>query len=114
MSHWRVVLLLLLAAAPLLFLAGLGSYSLWERHWGFVAWWPMFACWAAAYVLGWYWARKQSLLRPPDFSPPAASTDRDQQAWKLVEERAKAASKLPPDKLLEFPFYVSTAQEMAL
>ena len=37
MSHWRLVVLLLLATAPLLFLAGLGSYSLWEQHWGFVA-----------------------------------------------------------------------------
>jgi len=114
MSHWRVVLLLLLAAAPLLFLAGLGSYFLWERHWGFVAWWPMFACWAAAYALGWYWARKRSLLRPPDFRPPSASTERDRLAWKLVEQRAQRATELPPDKLLEFPFYVSTAQEMAL
>jgi predicted GTPase len=74
----------------------------------------MFACWAAAYVLGWYWARKQSLLRPPDFSPSAATTERDKQAWKLVAERAKNASKIPPDNLLEFQFYVSTARDMAL
>jgi small GTP-binding protein len=74
----------------------------------------MFACWAAAYLLGWYWARRQSLLRPPDFNPPSASTDRDRQAWILVEQRAKKAAQLPPDKLLEFQFYVSTAQEMAL
>jgi uncharacterized protein len=114
MSRWRLGLLLLFVTAPLFFLAGLGCYFLWERHWGFVAWWPMFASWAAAYGLGWYWARKQRLLRPPDFSPSAASTERDQRAWKQVEERAKGASKLPPDQLLEFQFYVSTAQEMAL
>jgi predicted GTPase len=114
MSRWRLVILLLLTTAPLLVLAGLGSYFLWEKHWAFVAWWPMFACWALAYGLGWYWARKQRLLRPPDFSPSAASTDRDRQAWKVVEERAKKAGSLPPDKLVEFQFYVSTAQEMAL
>ncbi|HLJ92229.1 MAG TPA: GTPase [Gemmataceae bacterium] len=114
MSHWRVLVLLLLAAAPVVFLAGLGSYFLWERHWGFAAWWPMFACWAAAYALGWYWARKQSLLRRPDFSPPAASTERDRQAWQLVEARAQRSGELPPDRLLEFSFYVDTAQEMAL
>jgi predicted GTPase len=114
MSRWRLGVLLLLFAIPVLFLAALGGYFLWEQHWGFVAWWPMFACWAAAYILGWYWARKQSLLRPPDFTPSAASTERDRQAWKLVEERAKEASKIPPDNLLEFQFYVSTAQEMAL
>src|SRR5262249_25872900 len=57
---------------------------------------------------------KQSLLRPPDFQPPSMTTDRDRQAWKLVEDRAKEATKLPPDKFLEFQFYVNTAQEMAL
>jgi predicted GTPase len=114
MSRWRLGTLLLLATAPFLFLAGLGSYFLWQKHWGFAAWWPMFACWAAAYLLGWYWARKQSLLHPPDFSPSPASTDRDRRAWQLVAERAKSGSKVPPDKLLEFQFYVSTAQEMAL
>src|SRR5262249_37631640 len=46
--------------------------------------------------------------------PSAASTERDRQAWKLVEERAQEASKIPPDNFLEFQFYVSTAQEMAL
>ena len=114
MSRWRLGLLLLLVTAPVIFLAGLGCYFLWERHWSFWAWWPMFASWAIAYGLGWYWARKQKLLRPPDFRPTAASTQRDQRAWKLVEERAKRASQLPPDQLLEFQFYVSTAQEMAL
>jgi predicted GTPase len=74
----------------------------------------MFVCWAIACGLGWYWARKQRLLRPLDFSPSAASTERDLRAWKLVKERAEGASKLPPDKLQEFQFYVDTAQEMAL
>ena len=55
-----------------------------------------------------------ALLRPPDFTPSAATTERDQQAWKLVEERTQEASKIPPDNFLEFQFYVSTAQEMAL
>jgi predicted GTPase len=114
MSRWRLAILVLLVTAPVIVLAGLGCYYIWERNWSFMAWWPMFASWAIAYGLGWYWARNKSLLRPPDFSPSAASTERDQRAWKLVEERAKRASKLPPDQLLEFQFYVSTAQEMAL
>ena len=114
MSRWRLVLLLVLSTAPLVLLIGLGWYFLWERHWAFVAWWPMFACWAVACGLGWYWARKRRLLRPLDFTPSAASTERDLQAWRLVKERAQGASKLPPDKLLEFQFYVNTAQEMAL
>jgi predicted GTPase len=114
MSRWRLVLLLVLGAAPLVLLIALGWYFLWERHWGFVAWWPMFVCWALACGLGWYWARKRQLLRPLDFTPSAANTERDLEAWKLVKERAQGASQLPPDKLLEFQFYVNTAQEMAL
>jgi predicted GTPase len=114
MSRWRLVLLLVLGTAPLLLLMGLGWYFLWERHRAFVAWWPMFVCWAVACGLAWYWARKKQLLRPMDFSPSVANTERDLQAWKLVKERAQGASKLPPEKLTEFQFYVDTAQEMAL
>jgi predicted GTPase len=114
MSRWRLGVLLFLVTAPVIVLAGLGGYFIWERHWSFVAWWPMFASWAIAYGLGWYWARGQKLLRPLDFTPSAVTTERDQRAWKLVEERTKRASKLPPEQLLEFQFYVSTAQEMAL
>jgi predicted GTPase len=114
MSRWRLGFILLLFAIPVVVLAALGCYYLWLHHWSFAAWWPLGACWAVAYGLGWYWARKQRLLRPPDFTPTAATTERDRQAWKLVEERAKEASKIPPDNFIEFQFYISTAQEMAL
>jgi predicted GTPase len=113
-SRWRLILLLVLIAAPLIWIAGLGWYFLWEKGWAFIAWWPMFVCWALACGLAWYWAHKKKLLRPLDFTPSTASTERDRQAWKLVEQRAQEAGKLPQDQLLDFQFYVRTAQEMAL
>jgi predicted GTPase len=115
MIRWRIVVLVALIAAPFLFLAGLGSYSLYyERHWGFVAWWPMTACLALAYLLGWYWQRKNQLLPPMDFRAPVQWTQRDAEAWKLVEARARAADQLDPDQLASLQFYVDTAQQMAL
>src|SRR5205807_2186461 len=107
--------LVFLVVAPILVLAGLGGYYLvFVRHWGFVAWWPMAACFGLAYALAWYWQRRNRLVPLPDFTPPLEWTDRDRQAWKLVEARARAAQGLSPDRLTEFRFYVDTGQELAL
>jgi predicted GTPase len=114
MSRWRLALLAFFFTAPLIFLIGVGCYSLWEKGWGFVAWWPMAACLALGYLLAWHWQRQKKLLPPPDFRAPPHWTDRDKQAWQLVEARAKAAAKIDPNKLVEVHFYLDTAQEMAL
>jgi uncharacterized protein len=114
MSHWRIILVVSLLAAPILVLAGLGTYWLIETHLGFWVWWPLTACFALAYFLGWYWQRKLRLLGRPDIEIPLHWTDRDHRAWKLVEARAKQAETLDPKRFTDFNFYVSTAQEMAL
>jgi predicted GTPase len=114
MSRWRIILVVSLLAAPILVLAGLGTVWLVEKHLGFWLWWPLTACFALAYFLGWYWQRRLRLIGRPDIEIPLHWTDRDQEAWKLVETRAKQAETLDPKKLTDFNFYVSTAQEMAL
>src|SRR5262245_23207615 len=113
MSRWRLIVLGVLIAAPFVFLLGYGSYQLWLSGWSFWVWWPMTASLALAYLLGWHWQRKQRLLGL-DFNPPLHWTDRDRQAWLLVEARAKAAAKLDPDKLSAVPFYIETAEQIAL
>jgi predicted GTPase len=113
MSRWRILVVVGLIGLPFLAWAGLGSYYLWKIGWGFYAWWPMAMCMAAGYFLGWYWQHKRQLLAPPDFELPTHWTDRDKEAWKLVEARAANAASIPPEKLSEIPFYVQTAQEMA-
>lgn len=113
MSRWRIAVVLILVACPVLILAGLGSYFLWRGHLWFYVWWPMAACMAAGYLLGWYWHRKRRLLPAVDFSSSLHWTDRDRQAWQLVEARAKAAAQLNPNLLVDFNFYVHAAQDMA-
>jgi uncharacterized protein len=112
--HWRLIVLGLLFAGPFVFLIAYGSYQLWLSGWGFWAWWPMALSFAAGYFLAWYWQRKAKLLSRPDFSTLPHWTDRDQQAWQLVEARAKAGVKLNADTLSSVQFYTDTAQEMAL
>ena len=65
------------------------------------------------YVLAWHWQKRQQLLRPVDSTPPLHWTERDRQAWKLVETRAQGIGKLDPDKLTQFEFFVDTARDMA-
>jgi uncharacterized protein len=112
-QRWRLILLASLVAAPVLFLVGYGAYQLWWSGWSSWAWWPMSACLALAYLLGWHWQRRNRLLQV-DFTPSLHWTDRDREAWRLIEARAKAGSKLAPERLGAVPLYVETAQEMAM
>lgn len=114
MSRWRLVVVAILLAAPFIALAALGSYYLWhENLWRF-AWWPLAAFMALGYCLAWHWQRRRKLLPPPEAAPPRHWTQRDREAWKLVEARAEAAAQLPPDKFTDFNFYVTTGEELAL
>jgi predicted GTPase len=113
MSRWRIVLVIGLIVAPFLFLAGVGSYYLWTRRWGFFAWWPLALCMTIGYTLGWYWQRKRLLLHPLDFSAPRHWTEQDNGAWQLVLAQAQAAASLPAEKLYSIDHYLATAKEMA-
>ncbi len=114
LSRWRLLVLAELILLPILFLIVMGSWYLWrEGLWAYV-WWPMAACMAAAYLLGWWWQRRARLIPPPDFRPLVHWTDRDREAWRLVEARAKAVKNIQPDRLLSMRFYFDTAQDMAL
>ena len=97
--------------------SGVISGGLWRRPVANGVWtwlyWPITGCIALGYFLAWYWRRKQQLGLKVDFTPPLHWTDRDQNAWKLVEARAKASDKLPPDKVTDFQFYIDTAKDMA-
>ncbi len=112
MQHWRILVLALLFTAPLLLLTGLGVYHLIESGWWSWFWVPLTAFLAGGYYLAWRWQRGQRLLRL-DFTAPLHWTDRDREAWKLVEGRAKAAEKLPPDQLSQMQFYVEAGQQLA-
>ena len=74
MTRLRLIVLLLLFAAPFLFMMGAGGYHLWETGWMVWAWIPMFVCFASAYYFAWRWTKRGTL--PPDNS--GLTIDRDQ------------------------------------
>jgi hypothetical protein len=113
MSRWRIVVVILLVLLPFILLAGIGSYHLWATGLGLLAWSGMMLCMSAGYLIGWYWQRQRRLLRPPDFEPSPLWTERDRQAWQLVEARATKAPEINPEKLTELDYYVDQAREMA-
>jgi predicted GTPase len=113
MSRWRIVVVAALLVLPFVALAGLGSVYLWRNGWALYAWWPLVFCMGAGYFLAWHWQRRRTLLRPPDFESPTRWTERDAQAWKLVEARTKAAAELPVAKLSDVNHFLDTAREMA-
>ena len=113
MSRWRVLIVACLILVPVIAWAGLGIYYLWTAGLAFIVWWPLMACVALGYMLAWHWHRKQHLLKPPDFVVPTHWTERDQEAWRLVEKRAREAASVSPAKLSEPDFYYQTGKELA-
>lgn len=114
MSRWRVAVLLVLFVLPLVFLIGFGSYRLWQLGLMVYVWWPLSACVALGYFLGWYWLRQKQLIAPIDFSAPLEWTQRDRDAWKLVELRAKQVAEETTTEFKEVQYYSQLAQDMAL
>jgi predicted GTPase len=114
----RIVVVAVLGLAPVLAAAGVGYYHLWHRGWAFYAWGGTAVCFATAYGLAWYWTRRGSLaaVLPPTGaeSAPGYWTDRDREAWKLVEAHAAAADKLTPDQMQDADRYSAEAQKLAL
>jgi predicted GTPase len=113
MQRLRLTILVIFAAAPVLTLIGFGVYHLWWTGLGPWLAWPLTACLIVAYFFAWRWLRHQRLLRL-DETVPMHWTERDRQAWSLVEARAKDVANLKTDQLMDLPFFVQTAQTMAL
>ena len=66
-----------------------------------------------AYFLAWYWQRDRKLLAH-ETAPPMHWTQRDLEAWKLVEEFASKADKMPAEQMLSLTSYAETAEQLAL
>lgn len=114
MSRWRIAIIVVLLCVPLAFFAAMGGYHVWHSGYGFYVWWPMTACLGLGYFLAWHWLRKRKLLAPVDGDLPMYWTERDKQAWTLIEARAANVGKADSTTLKELPFYTELAQEMAL
>jgi predicted GTPase len=114
MSRWRIAVVTILLGLPILVLVGIGTYDLWAEGLGFWVWWPLTTCMGFGYYLMWYWMHKHQLIQPAEETPPVHWTERDREAWKLVEARAKVVAQLEVMEFNEFKFYADLAQDMAL
>jgi uncharacterized protein len=113
MSRVRIAVVLSLLVIPLAILCSLGGYFVWRQGWGIWLWWPLTGCMALAYFLARRWQRSLRLIGRPDFEVPLFWTERDRQAWKLVEAYAGRAAQIERSKLGELATYPKTAQELA-
>ena len=114
MSRWRLIVIVTLFLTPFAFLIGAGSYFLWDRGWLFYVWWPITLCFTLSFGLAWYWQRRKRLLPAWNFETIPHGSVRDQEAWKLVDRRAKEAESIQAERFTEPGFYMKTGQEMAL
>ncbi len=113
MSRWRITVVALLLAGPLLVLAGAGSYYLWFHGWSLYVWWPMMSLMGIGYGLAIYWQGQKTLLQHPEAPNEAYFTERDREAAKLVQARAEAGVKDHADDLMKQEFYLDSARAMA-
>lgn len=114
----RVCIVTALGLTPVVFLTGVGVYHLYDTGWSYIAYWPMAASFFASYALAWYWTRRKTIT--PDTLPDTGEkpaeywTDRDREAWKLVESHAIAAGNRTTDDMADFQQYAKDAEELAL
>lgn len=107
-----------LAFAPVIFLCGVGMYHLYDTGWSYIAYWPMILCFLGSYICAWYWTRRPRTPAEavPDTGERPADywTDRDREAWKLVESHAVGAGRLSQDEMLDLQRAAKDAEELAL
>ena len=110
---WRLMVIGLLLAAPVLTLCGFGSWYLWQQGLSLWVWWPMMGLMFLGWYLAWYWQRSRLLLLPPEIAVEPHFTARDQEAARRVEAHAQAKAREHPDKLTDPNFYIQSARELA-
>jgi predicted GTPase len=116
MTKLRIVLVAILFAAPFAFMMGVGGYHLYATGWSYYAWWPMAVSMTVAYVLAWSWTRQSRGVLPKTgvAEPPGYWTDRDRDAWKIVEAKAATLTAPTADELADTRRYADEAIALAL
>ena len=118
MTRLKVAIVSALMLAPFLFLIGVGSYHLYESGWSFIAWWPMAASFALAYLLAWWWARSRVKILETaahtDDELPNYWTTRDRAAWAKVVDYVAKAPAMDPEHSSDTKRYADDAQKLGL
>ncbi len=107
-AYWRIALILALYVVPVLVFMGIGLYYVnvqvgKDLPWvPWVSWGGMFACFLVAALLGAVFTRKGSnaIFTSPTYDDPLNYwTDRDKQAWQVVEAHAATLKPIALDDL---------------
>ncbi len=112
MTRARLILLVVLFAAPFAFLMGAGGLYLWRTGWMVWAWIPMFLCIATSYLLAWRWTRRASVPEP-DTNPIHYWTERDRLAWSKITEKARSFEKVTAEQIENPKHYADLALDLA-
>ena len=114
MSRWRTISIITLFAIPIVVFGVLGAYALFERGWLFWMWFLLPICWGPAYLLSRRSSWNREIRQPWAVNVPPYWTERDREAWKIVEQTAKNATGIAPTSLSEPGFYLRSAQSLLL
>jgi uncharacterized protein len=112
--RWQAAIVVTLGLLPIGFLVAVGFYHIWATGWSFISYWPMGLCWLLAYFLAWYFTRKREKPTQPNVDVPLYWTDRDREAWAMVETHIAAMPPMPKDAIADLNRYAAPAQELAL
>ena len=111
---WRWLVILALYAVPVAAFFAVGVVVVWRSgRYGWV-WWLAPLCWIAAYALTRAWRAR---LAPPletDFSAAEHWTDRDREAWQVIEAQQRQIGKIAADQLTDPHFYLQSVMDLAL
>jgi len=114
--HLRIGLIAFFFLAPLTFIVGVGAYHLWDRGWGFIAWWPMATCFLVAYYLAYRFTKRKPVELKPDTGlkdVPSYWTERDRNAWKDVQSYSLGVPPPTTEEISDMNRYAKDAQALA-
>ncbi len=114
MSLWRLYLISILVLAPIGAFVVAGAIALWQTGHYFLLWWLIPICWLPAWLLARRW-RKHFLAPELTGDPPGEYwTDRDKQAWQLVQEAQENAGAIATERFADPQFHLQAAMDLGL
>ncbi len=110
---WRLIVIGVLLALPVVVLVGAGMIALWRAGLYLWLWWLLPVCWLPAWLLARAWQAHWVAPSPALGGPASYWTPRDEQAWQLVRAEQERALEIPPDQLIDPHFYLQKAMSLA-
>ncbi len=113
MKLWRLIVIAVLIALPVVVLVVAGMVALWQVGLYLWLWWLLPLCWLPAWLLARVWQTHWVAPSPALGGPASYWTPRDESAWQLVRAEQDRALEIPPDQLIDPHFYLQKAMRLA-